>query len=288
MNWDDFKFVHALARTGTVRRAGRLLGVHASTVVRRLDALEHRMGVKLFSRTRDGMRLTAAGEELVETLDSVAREMDVLTRRLRARDSGRSGPVSLAAPELMLTLLAGGLSDFQAQYPEVRLDLYPSEGAAMVDTVAADLTLRITGNPPADLIGRNMGPSSMAIYGSRAYLKDRDPLVVPAGCLWVDAAEPAPALKARYFAEIKTGIVSSSGAVRLAALRAGLGVGPLPCLIGDSDPELARVAVDPVVAGDLWLLSHPDLRAVPRVQALSAFLANFIHSALPSAALARV
>ena len=92
MDWDDFKFVLApLARAGTVRQqAGAVLGVHASTVVRRLDALERNLGVKLFSRTRDGMRLAPAGQEVLEALDRVALEMETITRRLRARDRSLS------------------------------------------------------------------------------------------------------------------------------------------------------------------------------------------------------
>jgi molybdenum-dependent DNA-binding transcriptional regulator ModE len=65
MDWNDVRYFLALARTGSVRAAGTLLGVSHSTVARRVEALEARLGVKLFDRNRDGYLLTSAGNEMM-------------------------------------------------------------------------------------------------------------------------------------------------------------------------------------------------------------------------------
>lgn len=275
MDWDDFKFVHTLARAGTVRQAGAALGVHASTVVRRLDALERNLGVKLFSRTRDGMRLAPAGQEVLAALDRVAGELEAITRRLRARDASLAGSVSLSAPELLLPLLLPDLGKFQMEYPELSLDLRPVEHPGGVESGPADLIIRETNSPPPHLVGRKLGRHAFAVYGVPELLNRSESAGRPEGLCWIDAAQPDSAaigLKRRFYPLVEQLFVSESASVRLAALRAGLGIGPLPCVVGDFHAELARAAVEPMDVADLWLLSHPDLRQVPRVQALSGFV----------------
>jgi DNA-binding transcriptional LysR family regulator len=274
MDWDDFRFVHALARGGTVRQAGQLLGVHASTVIRRLDALERRVQVKLFSRSRDGMQPTAAGRELLSTLDAVARELETVTRRLRAADASLSGRLVLCGPELLLMAVAAHLRSFRDRYPALSLYLRARIGSAASED--ADLTIRITREPPPDLVGRNLGPFAVALYGSPEYIRALAADGGSAGCLWVDDEEGMGlphGLKAGAFALVDRALASDSGAVRLAALRAGQGIGPLPCVVGDADPGLVRYPELPArTLSDIWLLSHPDLRGVARVRALVEFV----------------
>jgi DNA-binding transcriptional LysR family regulator len=287
MDWDDFRFVHTLARAGTVRQAGIMLGVHASTVVRRLDALERNLGVKLFSRTRDGMRLLPAGQEVLAALDRVAFEMETITRRLRARDASLAGPVSLSAPELLLTLLLPDLGKFKTEYPELRLDLRPVEQPGGVEAGSADLAIRETSNPSPDLIGRNLGRYAFAIYGIPELLNRSESVARSEGLYWIDDAQPdtaAAELKRRFYPGSEQLFVSASASVRLAALRLGLGIGPLPCVVGDCHADLARAAAEPLEVGELWLLSHPDLRQVPRVQALSGFVQTVFRRAFQDAA----
>ena len=62
MDWDYLRYVHALANGGTLARAGELLGVHQTTVLRRLDQMESDLATRLFERNRDGLALTPAGE----------------------------------------------------------------------------------------------------------------------------------------------------------------------------------------------------------------------------------
>jgi DNA-binding transcriptional LysR family regulator len=61
MDWDDVRHFLALARTGSVRAAGAALGVSHSTVARRVEGLEQRLGARLFDRHRDGYMLSDAG-----------------------------------------------------------------------------------------------------------------------------------------------------------------------------------------------------------------------------------
>lgn len=61
------------------------------------------------------------------------------------------------------------------------------------------------------------------------------------------------------------------------AVRAGSGVGLLPCAIAETDPALARVGqVMRDLLPELWLLTHPELRAQARVRVVFDALSQAI------------
>ena len=60
-NWDEIRTAYQVARMGTVSGAAEILGVHHATVIRHIDALEARLGVKLFQRHARGYTATEAG-----------------------------------------------------------------------------------------------------------------------------------------------------------------------------------------------------------------------------------
>ena len=71
MDWDDVRVFLAVAREGSMRAAGRALGLSQPTIARRLAAFEATFGgPSLFDRLPEGLRLTAAGEQLVPAAES--------------------------------------------------------------------------------------------------------------------------------------------------------------------------------------------------------------------------
>ena len=66
IDWDDFRFVLAIVRGGSVSAAARQLGVDHATVIRRVDRLEHTLSAKLFDRRKSGYLLTEAGQRFLE------------------------------------------------------------------------------------------------------------------------------------------------------------------------------------------------------------------------------
>jgi DNA-binding transcriptional LysR family regulator len=65
-NWDEIRTAYQVARNGTVSGAADVLGVHHATVIRHIDALEQRLGVKLFQRHARGYAATEAGDDLLQ------------------------------------------------------------------------------------------------------------------------------------------------------------------------------------------------------------------------------
>ncbi len=276
MDWDDFKFVQAVARSGSVRGAGELLRVHGSTVARHLDALERRVGTKLFSRTSRGMELTAAGAEVIEVLDRVAEELEQVERRLQSQGPGLAGVVALALPATVAgELVIPVLDSFHSAHPEIELTLLTGPALAHLESGAADMALWVTDEPPEHLIGRPLGAVMAAVYGTAEYLAALEPEADPQPARWVGPSDPASLsekLRCRHYRAVPLGLRVQDPLLVGRALQLGQGLGVLPCFAGDALPELRRAPVEPVRQAEAWLFTRPEARGMARIQAVSAFL----------------
>ncbi|MEZ5559499.1 MAG: LysR family transcriptional regulator [Pseudomonadales bacterium] len=254
MDWDDLKFVTALAGAGNVRAAGRQLGVHGSTVARRVEQLEQRLGVRLFSRTRAGMRVTEDGRALLDTARSVAEQLDTLEQTLRRRKTAAAGLVRIAAADLLAAALLPGLARLRTREPDIDFELVGGDALQALERRTADVAVVVTEDPPGHLLGRALGEYREAWYGAPAFL---------------DALSDPP--------EAVVAVAPARPLLALEAARAGLGIARLPCRLGDADERLQRAATPPpVLISRLWLLSSPDLRGVARVQLVAGFLQEYL------------
>ena len=86
MDWDDLRYVLAIARQGNLSRAASCLGVTRTTVGRRLRAIESGLGVRLFDRTPEGFSPTAAGQDMCEVADEMEADVLSLEGRVLGRD----------------------------------------------------------------------------------------------------------------------------------------------------------------------------------------------------------
>ena len=98
MDWDDLKVLLALSRRGSARGAAQTLGVSNSTVTRRLDDMELKLHSRLFDRTPDGYRLTAAGEQLLPTAEQVEELVMAAERKVTGGDQELEGVIRLTVP----------------------------------------------------------------------------------------------------------------------------------------------------------------------------------------------
>lgn len=278
MDWDDLRLVLAVARGGSLSAAARWLGVNHSTVFRRLAALEAQLGVRLFERLPEGYRPSAAGADLTAAAERVEAEMQALDRRLAGRDARLAGSLRLTAPDdVVETLLMDPLGRFLTAYPEVRLEVVVDNRMLSLTRREADVALRPTLEPPEVLVGRRVAPLGSAVYGApdlAAAARDRPLAELP----WVGWDEGSgPAAVTRWIADhVPVEAIRWRGNSLLnqaSACRLGLGLAILPCFLGDAGGDLERISgPEDAWNTDLWLLTHPDLRATARVRALMDFL----------------
>lgn len=286
MDWDDFKFVQAVARAGSVRGASDELHVHPSTVTRHLEQLEQRLGTRLFARTRRGMDITPAGGAVIEALDRVAAELDQVERSLQAREAALAGSVGLAVPQsLAVRLVLPGLEPFLRDHPDIELMLVTGPPLEQLERGHADLALCLTDEPPGELVGRALGPVMGCVYARRQDLGAQPDGRARPVRRWIGGTAghgAAAGARGRAFSGWPQGLTVDDEELTAAAIAGGLGVGWLSCYVGDSMPELARAGdATPQRLADLWLVSRRETRGVARVHALSESLQRLLTDEAP-------
>jgi DNA-binding transcriptional LysR family regulator len=289
MDWNDVRYFLALARTGSVRAAGTLLGVSHSTVARRVEALETELAVRLFDRHRDGYLLTDAGEQMVPGAERVESEMAALERGVAGQDTRLEGPVRVTCTDPFVgRMLVRALAELCERHPGLEIaldadsrnmDLSKREADVAVRAVAKDAT------PPAHLLGRKIVPIVIASYVALAHADRLDPERDGSEARWLgsDRTKVAEALVASSsYPDVPTWGAFASMAVLLDAAREGLGMVMLPAYVGDPDPTLRRLTRPDVRhMGDFWLLSHPDLRDNARLRAARECVGEALASRTP-------
>jgi len=275
-NWDDYRYFASLVRTRSVRATADHLGVNPSTVTRRLDGLENRLGLKLFVRSHAGLRVTADGEELMRRIEPLAAQIGDMEQRLYGRAEEVAGTVRITVPDVFAILLMADFSDYARRHPRIQLEFLPGYQTLDLDRGEADVAIRVTDKPLETLVGRRLGRYRLAVYASRDYLSQQHPMAHPERCLWIEPGIESMALagfKGRHFPAVPSGTRCNNVLLQHAAVAAHMGIGLLPCAIGDSDESLCRVGgFESPEPQEIWLLSHPDLRGVARIQSVSAFI----------------
>jgi DNA-binding transcriptional LysR family regulator len=283
LHWDDLRYFLAVARAGSLSGAARSLGVNHSTVLRRLSALEARLEARLFERFHTGYVMTQAGEELQDKLLPVAGEIQAIERRLGGLDTAPSGTIRITTTDTLAHgLLAPSLADFRRLHPHIELQVGVQNTFLNLTKREADVAVRPSNKPPENLVGRRVGSIQTAIYASKAYLREaaktrRAPTDWQAHP-WVAPDESLAHLaQARWLSTHvppEQVAMSADSLVAMAdAVRAGMGLGLLLCLLAEPHRDLVRLGPPlPELDTQVWILTHPDLRKVRRIQALTSHL----------------
>lgn len=282
-DWNDWRIFLAVARHGSTLAAGRALRISQSTASRRIGALEEALELQLFERRADGYRLTDAGESVLPTAEQV--EVAALAAEEMARSHARAltGTVKLSTEEIFaMTLLAPMLRELHERHPEIRIELDTSAALRDLGAGEADVALRSTSKPqPAGLVGRVVTRDDWALYCSRDYAEAHGLPQGPAdllrhnivggggGGLWRTYSAWLDHLGLQERVSMHYG--SPSGL--LSAVKAGIGIAALPCLVADADPELMICLRAPAEHKRImWLLTHERVRRTPAVRAVIDFL----------------
>ena len=278
MNWDDLRMLLAVARCGSISGGAKSLDLQHSTVSRRMNKLEHGLGVRLFDKMPGGYALTPAGEHLAHAAERMEREMLEVDGLLSGRDLRPSGSLRVTAIDNMATtILMPMFAGFSRTYPDVTLHVMVSNRDVSLTQREADVAIRLSNTPPETLIDKRVVTVSSTIYAGRDYVerlhkKGGDPRWLGVECCGFHKSWTKQACgdQAHRFYVDDTLLTQ-------AALREGMGVSILPCFMGDPDPALARY-VEPREAWDLglWILLHPDLKGTARVLAFRDYMIQAI------------
>jgi DNA-binding transcriptional LysR family regulator len=286
-SWDDVRFFLAIHRAGSLSAAAGPLQVTQPTCGRRLTALEASLGLRLFDRTPEGLRITTEGKALLEAAAQMEQSARDFALRATLTDRDLDGVVRIATTELFAcSFLVGALQHVREKHPGIRVELVLSNTETDLLRREADIAVRFgreASRPkPETLVARRLGDEPFLLYGTDAYLRRRgapaDPddlsrheVVVYSG------RHPAAEWCAKAFRGATVTLSAPSMQVTGAAMSAGLGIGVFPKRAARLFPLLRSLS--PVVAqGTGWLIVHPDLRHVPRIRVVADMLVAIYRS----------
>lgn len=284
LNWDDLKVFLAVARTGTLRGGAESIRANHTTLARRLNVMEERVGSRLFDRSKSGLVLTQLGEDLLPHAERVEDEMNAASRIIVGRDALPSGPIYLSLPHgLSMTSIMDDLVAFTNRYPDIELNMNFTNDVADLTRREADVSLRISDAVTDDVVGRRLVHMSQAAYCSPAYA-ERVTDNAGEGLSFIGWHEPDGQTTAAWIAAspypraiLRHRVSELVPLIQLAA--GGLGMAYLACNLGDRHPGLVRAPYQsPIPYRSIWLLLHKDLRNTARVRLLVDYLAERVRS----------
>ena len=174
---DTLIFVKVVEQ-GSFIAAANALGLPKTTVSRKVQELEQRLGARLLHRTTRRLGLTEAGSVYHEHCQRIARELEEAESAVGQLQGGPRGWLRFTVPySIGITWIAPLLGDFQAQYPEILLDMHM--GNEKLDLIAgeADLALRVGTLPDSNFVARKLGSLRTQVFASAAYIeKHGEPL----------------------------------------------------------------------------------------------------------------
>jgi DNA-binding transcriptional LysR family regulator len=276
LDWGHLRFFLELSRTASLSSAARQLGVDRNTVARRVTALEAELGVALFERGPQGWTRTPAGDELTELAGRVEADVLALARHADSHDRALEGTVRLTTgAHLAANLLAPAVPILHQRHPGLVLEIAADQRNFDLTRREADLAVRMGRPRDTGLVTRRLASLAYALYaaaGSTAAARGAVDFVEDTFVGADDSLAGVP--QERWLLDQRPRVIfrSNSTATLVTAIRRGLGVGFLPCYLGDADPLLRRLEGPEPPGYEIWLLVHGELRRTPRVKAVIEWL----------------
>jgi DNA-binding transcriptional LysR family regulator len=283
-SWDDLYVAYRVAELGSLSRAGEKLSMNHSTVLRRINHLEQRLGIKLFIRHQRGYRLTDAGKMLLGEMRPIAMDMQRLFSSLSALEASPSGTLKISTVSDFSMFFAPVLYAFREAFPQIRVQVVATDDVLSLAEGGVHVAIRM-GMEPAepDLIARRLMPIRHNYFASSRYIErhgvpqsladaNRHLWVLPSGekqnmpgirelvdCLDADQI----VFQSNSFSDIHSAVLE------------GMGVGPIGGLqrFGGWASTLQKVEFGlKAPEAYMWFVYHKDMRGSSRIRALQDFI----------------
>lgn len=278
-NWDDLRFVLAVAQTGSVSAAARELGVNHATVLRRVTAFEERHGVTVFDRTSNGYSVPRERARLIDAVREVEAAHLAVVRAIAGARAPPSGAVKITSTDTFcVSVLPRALARVRAGAPGLRIDLLSSNTHMDLARIEAEITVRPAMTLSAELIGEAVAQLGFGVYV---------PAMVPDAQRWLGLSgalrrSPVAAWLRDSIPETAYAGAADSFVVLREMVAAGLGRAALPRVLGDGDPRVIHLPGEmPEILVPVWVASHADLADAPRLAAVRARLAEALCADAP-------
>jgi DNA-binding transcriptional LysR family regulator len=296
-DWHFFRAFLAVVREGSLSSAARVLGTTQPTMGRQVAALEASLGVKLFTRSLDGLSPTEAGLRLIPSAEAMAAAAESAQRAATGNVDEDRGTVRITASEVIGgEVLPSILADFHGRHPQISVELALSNRNEDLLRGDADIAVRMVRPTQSALVAKRIGRIDVGLYGHRRYLKGH---AMPRrledlgqhALIGYDRDQAYARQLERIgvpFTRDMFAFRSDSDLAQLAALRAGLGIGASQIGLARRNKNLVPVLHSELIFPmEVWLVMHRDLRSSRRIRLtfdhLAAELTDYAASSLHEA-----
>jgi len=268
-NWDDLRVFLEVSKTLNLSRAAAVLEVDQTTVYRRINRFEKKLGKKLFKRTANTYILTSLGEGLMRKSSYLQDEMSKIDKFLEEDLTDLFGTINITTTDVIANVvLPPLLAHFHKLYPQLQLDINVCEDFFDMYKREADLAIRSSDSVEPHVYALKVGRGAWAMYGVKDYLKGRPGFDSPdfftknsfiAGSEKIEHIKSNKWLRSKIREE-NISLKASSMESVYAAVKAGIGVGVLPCVYKDMDSSLVEISERFDNFGSpIWLITHKEL-----------------------------
>ncbi len=276
IDWNQLQVFLAVAEAGSLTGAKRALSVSQPTLSRQIAFLEESLGVPLFERVPHGLSLTDAGRALVEPARHMQRCAEQVSLRALGKTQELSGTVRLTACEVVSGyFLPDALLPLRETYPEIQIEVIATDDVMNLLARDADIAIRHTPPVQTELIAKNLGQSSMALYALKGYLEQRSKKILSGevkGYDWIGLDKSDEYIRGfrnsgrlvdRNFFNFRC----DNTLVGWQAALKGHGIAPMFKSIAEAFPEMEVFCPEvPIPNVPVWLVSHRELRSNPRIR----------------------
>ncbi|MBT8412064.1 MAG: LysR family transcriptional regulator [Octadecabacter sp.] len=281
-NWDEIRTAFQVARVGTVSGAADVLGVHHATVIRHIDALEERLGVKLFQRHARGYTATEAGRDLMQVAAATDDQFTQLAGRIKGQGEGVTGDLVVTSLSSLSPFLIPVLSAFREENPELTVRFLTGERLFRLEYGEAHVAIRAGAAPDQpDNVVQPFMTQHTHLVAAPSYIERHG---MPDGLddlaqHWFignddkDSRAPFNRWLTAIVPENRIVFRTADNRSMIDAVLAGAGIGFVPQYELQAHPELVDV-ISPMAewSAPLWLVTHVDLHRTTKVQTFLKFL----------------
>ncbi|MFZ5964590.1 LysR family transcriptional regulator [Thalassococcus sp. BH17M4-6] len=285
-NWDEIRTAYQVARLGTVSGAAEVLGVHHATVIRHIDALEGRMGVKLFQRHARGYTPTEAGQDLSRVAQTTDDQFQQLAGRIRGRGADVSGELLVTSLVAFAPLMVPALVAFQEAHPDLVVRYLTDDRVFRLEYGEAHVALRAGPQPDEpDNVVQPFLKAKIGLYAAQSYIDRHGKPDGPedfaqhrfVGHDLPDSRAPFQRWLRENVPYDQVVFRSTDSRVLESAVLAGTGIGFFGLRAAQSQPTLVEIMPpQDDWASNLWLVTHVDLHRTAKVQALLRHLKDHV------------
>ncbi len=162
----------AAVEAGSFTAAAERLGYTNKLVSKYVAALERVLGVRLLHRTTRALGLTDAGERYYTRCVALLRQLDDLENDISKEIGHARGTLRVTAPIAFGEIYGAGLlQKFQAEHPDLTVDLRLNDRFVNLADDGFDMAIRIGSMRSSGLIARRLATTQLWAFASTEYLE---------------------------------------------------------------------------------------------------------------------